>query len=482
MSHRTIAWRLRRRGALLALPVAVGAIALAGAPSALADSICPASDAATLLQCVTNANAAGAGFTIITITANTKLTGLTGPYTLNGHTEITGPPTLQVPLNGTTDAQINGTGDTTLTSQDLFRVSGNVIFKSVDMNLCGSGTAFACVHVLSGGHAEFDNMAFEQANGLPLIVDSGGTATVNESSVVDGAGNGPTISGTANFNNVTISDNNADGIVNQAGSTVNLNNTVIDFNNTGAGAGRSCAAAVQSAANSQADDPSCGTNVTVPAANTACPTTLGSAILVAQCRINLGASNFNGGPTETQIPADPAGTFSGSTSGASSLTGAGNALTCAVSDQRFFLKTPGSCDIGAYQSTGAHDTETTGPMCKVTALSETSPASEQVTITDGMSGIGPDAVSFTTTGAGITSTFSGGAGTIAWPVIAGTLFDQTSPGGSSPALQDFPNNATTGMGAGFVVTATKLAADTTVNDTKWSFDATNWLGLTTFCA
>jgi hypothetical protein len=479
MSHRTIAWRLRRRGALLALPAAVVALGLADAPSALADATCAASTAATLNSCVTNADAAGAGFTIIQIPANAKLTGLTGPYTLTGHTEITGPPTNQVALNGTTDAQINGTGDTTLTSADLFKVSSgaNVIFKALDMNLCGSTTAFACVHVGSGAQVEFDSMAFEQANGVPLIVDSGGTVTLNESSVVDGAGNGPTISGTANFNNVTISDNNADGIVNQAGSTVNLNNTVIDFNNTGAGAGRSCAAAVQSAASSQADDPSCGANVTVPVANTACPTTLGSAILVAQCRINLGASNFNGGPTETQIPADPAGTFSGST-GPSSLTGAGNALTCAVSDQRFFLKTPGSCDIGAYQSTGAHNTETTGPTCRVTALSETSPASEQVTITDGMSGIGPDAI----TNATISSTFSGGAGTVAWPVITGTLFDQTSPGGASAALQDFPNNATTGTGAGFVVTATKLAADTTVNDTHWSFDATNWLGETTLCA
>jgi hypothetical protein len=471
MSHRTIAWRLRRRGALLALPAAVGAIALAYAPSALADGTCTASTAATLTSCVTQANAAGAGFTIIQIPAAAQLTGLTGPITLSGHTEITGPPTAQVPLNGSTDTQINGTGDPTLTTQDLFKLSSgaNVIFKSFDLDLCG-GASVACVEVSSGAHAEFDNMAFEGANGLPLIVDSGGTATFNESSVIDGSGNGPQIQGggTAAFNNATISNNALDGIDNQAGSTVNLNNTVVAFSNTSAGAAHDCAGAVQSATSSQADDATCGAGVTIPG---------GTAGAAAQNQINLGFSNFNGGGTETQVPGDPNGTLAtGGTPNVSSLKGAGNPLTCAVSDQRFFLKTPGSCDIGAYQSTGTRDAETTGPTCKVTALSEASPASEQVTITDGMSGIGPDAI----TNATISSTFSGGAGTVAWPVITGTLFDETSPG-SSPAL-DFPNNATTGTGAGFVVTATKQAADTTVNDTHWSFDATNWLGLTTLCA
>jgi hypothetical protein len=487
----------------LALPAAVVALGMADAPSALADGICTASSASQFTTvCVPQANAAGAGFTIIQIPMGTVLTGLTGPITLTGHTEITGPPTASVPLNATTgDSQINGTGDPTLTTQDLFKLSSgaNVIFKSFDLDLCGA-TTVACVEVSQNAHAEFDNMAIEGANGLPVIVDSGtpgsagppivngipgGMAIFNETSIIDGSGNGPEIqggsaiptnegggstAGDASFNNATISNNGIAGIDNQANSIVNLNNTVIDFSNQTAVGAHDCANTVQSAGSSQADDASCGTGVTTETA----------------AGINLGFSNFNGGGTETQVPADPNGTISGSTSGTSTLTNAGNPLTCAVSDQRFDLKTPGSCTIGAYQTTGVPDPETTGPTCKVTALNEASPASEQVTITDAMSGIGPDAI----TNATISSTFTGGAGTVAWPGVpvapatappgTSTLFDETSPG-QSPAL-DYPNNTLLpASGAGFVVTATKLAADTTVNDTHWTFDATNWLGQTTLC-
>jgi hypothetical protein len=223
---------------------------------------------------------------------------------------------------------------------------------------------------------------------------------------------------------------------------------------------------VQSATSSQADDTSCGAGVTVPG---------GTAGTAAQNLINLGFSNFNGGGTETQVPADPNGTIPGVTSGTSSLTNAGNPLTCAVSDQRFFLKTPGSCDIGAFQKTGSRDTETAGPMCKVTALNEsTNPSvasTEQVTATDAMSGVGPDAIT--------NATIDTAGSTVAWPVVPGTLFAETSPG-QSPAL-DYPNNTATGSGSGLALTATKPVGDVTKNDTHWTFDATNWLGITTFC-
>ena len=76
-------------------------------------------------------------------------------------------------------------------------------------------------------------------------------------------------------------------------------------------------------------------------------------------------------------------------------------------------------------------------------------------------------------------------GTVGWPVISGTLFDETNPMGAgsppatgadgNPILLDEPSTSA------FPVTAQKPLNDGTVGDTYWQFDASDWLGNTTLC-
>jgi hypothetical protein len=64
-------------------------------------------------------------------------------------------------------------------------------------------------------------------------------------------------------------------------------------------------------------------------------------------------------------------------------------------------------------------------------------------------------------------------GSVSWPVVGSTWFNETSP--SLAAALDFPSNGN------YPVTATKPVGDLTVNDTQWSFYASDWLGNTTLC-
>jgi hypothetical protein len=313
------------------------------------------------------------------------------------------------------------------------------------------------VHVNGGGNAEFDNMAFVQTNGDPIIVDANGTATLNNTTMELAGGNGVRTNGAGavvNLNNSTIDFSGAFGIQNGLGGTVNLNNSVIAQSGQVTTGNTACRSVVSSAVGSQADDASCGTNGSFSG---------GLTVETDTALALVNGPDFNGGPSETEAPG-----------GGSSLTNHGNALTCPSTDARFFIKTPGSCDVGAYQSTGAMDNETgaSALACKVTNLNYlASPATESVTVTDGMSGIGPDAVTNVTIDNG---------GTVAVPTVPGTLFYETSPA-QSPAL-DFSNTgALPAANAGFTLTAKKSGVSNTTNDTHWTFDATNWLGQTGLC-
>jgi len=66
-------------------------------------------------------------------------------------------------------------------------------------------------------------------------------------------------------------------------------------------------------------------------------------------------------------------------------------------------------------------------------------------------------------------------GTVSYPTVGSTWFADLNPSATIPSMVDFPSNSP------LAVTASKPAGDTTVGDTKWSFDATNWLGITTYC-
>jgi hypothetical protein len=217
---------------------------------------------------------------------------------------------------------------------------------------------------------------------------------------------------TVTLNNSDVT-NNGNGIT--AGGALNLNNTIIALNGkppnhygcAATGSGGTVLASLS-------DDHSCGTTE--------------SATLDAY----LGPLAFNGGPTKTRA-----------LSSDSPAIGAGDDSVCPTTDQRFFVRGDGHCDVGAYEAGAAQDT--TAPSCAVTATRhDTDPQQQDVTARDLGSGLGPDAI----TNVAIDN------GTVAAPTIA------------SPTT------------AGQVVTATK--SDQSVL-THWSFDVTDWSGNTKHC-
>jgi hypothetical protein len=66
-------------------------------------------------------------------------------------------------------------------------------------------------------------------------------------------------------------------------------------------------------------------------------------------------------------------------------------------------------------------------------------------------------------------------GTVTFPSVTGTLFDNSTGGTTAPPILDSPSSSA------FPVTADKTPTDTTAHDTFWSFDATDWFGNITLC-
>ena len=94
----------------------------------------------------------------------------------------------------------------------------------------------------------------------------------------------------------------------------------------------------------------------------------------------------------------------------------------------------------------------------------------QVSATDaGVAGQGADTVGNTTIVLKGTTTTNG---TVSFPTVPGTLFDETSP---TANILDSPS------GSAFPVLAQKPASDTTAGDTFWSFTATDWFNNQTLC-
>jgi hypothetical protein len=106
------------------------------------------------------------------------------------------------------------------------------------------------------------------------------------------------------------------------------------------------------------------------------------------------------------------------------------------------------------------------------------PQTETVNVADSGTGQGPDAIGYFTpagfTSGGTPDPIPTNNGTVSYPTVGSTWFALTNPTGQA-GTTDFPSNSA------LPVTATKPVGDAAVNDTKWSFDATDWLGNTTYC-
>jgi hypothetical protein len=431
-----IASRLRL-GALCALPaVAAG---LAFAPSALA-TVFTATNTAQLVADINSANTAGGQNEIILSPATTYAPTTPLTITSGDFLEITGPPQNNA-TSQSKAAIFSGTSVNPDTSPPMTVAPGaHAVFKAFNTNAGGVTTTQFEIN----GTAEFDNMAVEGGANNDIEIDSTtqtASVVVNDSLVANAGALGiqNDTQSSLYVNDSTIADNSDETGVNGGGVAGNvvMNNTLL-VNNSQNGSGEDCAESffgvgTVTATNSIDDDGTCG--------------------VTTSSSVNLGTPKFGTGPV-----ASAAITTSSS---AYTLGGAG----CEPVDGRFF--TFSHCAVGAYQVSGATAPDATAPACTIQSVNEsTNPAvasTEVVNAMDAGSGLSLDAIS------GATTT----NGTVAWPVIMGTPWDETTPSNAND-----PDLATTGA---FPVTATKPVGDLTTGDTKWSFTATSWSGISSLC-
>jgi hypothetical protein len=382
--------------------MAAAATALASASAAGATVYTPP-DGPALQAAITNANANPGPDTIILAENNGISYQPTAAMTITDTLTITGDHANQGPFGGPT---IDGGAVLPLQS-DLFTVNPGVTASFVGFTITtASDIGFAVIR--AKGTAKLDNVALSGNNGTQLVVNNGGSATVTNSSVNDGnAGGISSSTATLILNNSTVA-NNASGGVAAQGGTFQLNNTIVAKNNPLNNGSKDCFAKPTSTTTSLDSDSSCG----VGALSGKDPL--------------LGASLPNGGPTPSLMPA----------AGSPAINAGTNAI-CPTTDQRFFVRNDGSCDIGAMERSGVRDT--TAPACAVSGLRAGPPKQQDVTASDSGSGLGPDAISAVTISNG------------------------------SVALSPFSSPSTGPL----VVTATKTDQALV---TQWSFTATDWAG------
>ena len=432
--------RLWRRGAMAA-PVAVAALAFASAASAQTVVTYQPTTTAQFDADINAANAQPAGTLSILQLCGCEYVPAQSEV-LTGNIEITGPPSYQADGVGNPDVRVDGsTVQTIAPAVPLFRImpSANVLMKGFDITGAGSTNING---IIDSGNLEIDNMALDGMTGNAVQVNQPPAhVTVTNSDISDGVFGAFSLQNTgvsqATLNNDTIYDNQTGAFL---GGTYTVNNTVFALNNQTSGTECLQPGTTVNAHNSYSDDSSCGTSGITVDPNT---------------QNDFNFTNDNGGPSYTTQPV-----------AGSSFLGQGNVLTCPTSDQRFFLRSSGSCDVGSYQTTGAQDTQTGGPKCTVASVNQTSnPQTMTVNATDSGIGVGTDAILTTTTN----------NGTVSYPTVGSSWFALTSPGLPNGAPQDQPSTGP------LAVTATKPVGDTAKGDTKWSFDAENWLGQITHC-
>jgi hypothetical protein len=152
--------------------------------------------------------------------------------------------------------------------------------------------------------------------------------------------------------------------------------------------------------------------------------------------------------------------------------GKGTPANCPTTDIRFFVQPAGTttCDIGATQNGAAQ--QTTTPTCVASApqFPAGGPATQQVTVTDNLSGLGPESGNPADPGTDpATNPFSSPATPINSDVISGLHVDNGTVAFTAPTA---PTRSP------LVLTATKTTAGTL---THWWFTATNWAGKPLFC-
>lgn len=405
MTRKTAGPRLTRWKGALALTITATALA-ASASAANAATFTPA-DGPALQAAITAANASPGLDTVI---LGRAVYQPTAPITITDDLVIDSDHSDQgvgeIPL-------IDGTFVLPFQS-DLFTIQPDVDVTMVGFTVTGSSEQFAVIR--NNGNLRFDSAALSGNAGTGISNEFGSTAVIINATIADqpvSPGVSTVPGSTTDIVNSTIANNGLGGLSNNAGSTLRVYNTIITNNDVAGFGVDDCFRPLTGSVTSLSGDGSCATSITSPGYQVEF--------------VTVG----NGGPTPV-----------GPILAASPARNAGTNANCPRNDQRFFQRTDGQCDIGAFEFGGVRDT--TPPTCSVTALRPGPPRQQDVTAQDSATGLGYQAIKDVT----ITN------GTVAFSPFVPTAFESASP-------------------APLVLTATKTDQSEL---TRWSFTALDWAG------
>ncbi|HEY2631737.1 MAG TPA: right-handed parallel beta-helix repeat-containing protein, partial [Solirubrobacteraceae bacterium] len=183
-----------------------------------------------LEEAVTKADANGVANTI-ELTAGTYLptkslilTNTGGAQTLTGPVGVVGAATPGVQINGGSVTPVAGVSEHELL---LIQAGVTVTLKHVVVT-SGGGEGNAGIEDV--GTLNVENATISGNLGTQIVVQSGATASVTNSTLSDGHEFGLEDEGTANFLNVTVVHNAFDGIGGTGAGTLNLTNTIVALN------------------------------------------------------------------------------------------------------------------------------------------------------------------------------------------------------------------------------------------------------------
>lgn len=478
MTYSTAARRLALRRAGGAIAAVTASLAVASSASAATTIVTPdnGGTADNLGHAMSTAATAGGNQTLVLQAGSYTPRGLTQggvnyglPPVGNGeHLTIVLSHATQAP-SGNNASTIDGSFADPNHNADLFTVQngGTLTLEGVSVTGTNPGDAGkSAVHVLGGGSVTLYGDLLGGGQGTELTLDASSTAIINESTFASDTGpQAITNSGTLTLNSVTDVGNNGWGLINNATATVN--NTVFGTNGDGLNT-FSCQGAITTKDDVVDDDGTCtGTGV-------------GSAFTVP-------FQANNGGPTRSyQFTGLPAG----------------DPAKCPSTDVRFFVIPKNAanqpqCDTGSETASAQRAVASspgTGQVVDVpTCVAQSpvyptsGPATQTVVASDAGSGLGPEpgGPGDSTTGSVLTGTGANTPSATGNVNPADAVSNAATTDGSIAVLNPFsfptwsnPPTNTTGQ---LQVQATKDASHNTKGDTSWSFDTTNWAGITVWC-
>ena len=434
----SVPWRALK--AALGLGAAAAAsLAFAGAANAAVIVITPDNNSGTdhLTAAINTANTNGSTSNTIVLSPGTYQPA-TQPITISKNLNLVGDHSFQA-SGGTSGINIQGGKANLAATNNLFQVNSGVTMTVQGMNVDGGGAAgFATFFV--DGTLKLDSVTEAGPPGTGVTVDSIGTATLNNSTIVSDQQDSIHDLGSLTLNNDSIVAGAGVGIQQTITSaTLSLHNTLLAFQ-----VGAECQnfTTISDGSGTATDDTSC------PGVQYGNDTNLDTYSY---------ATNTNGGPqTTVELPANNPDTSN-------------KGVSCPTTDERFFVNPSGTCDIGAVTTSATR--ETSPPSCTVTGGSAGPPKTQQVSLVDGMSGVGPELGAGTDNPSNTTAT--------AYPPpaavpIPGYSVSNLQINNGSVAFTPFSSPSTSPL----VLTATKTTAGVT---TQWSFTGLNWAGIAKNC-